>query len=121
MANSRSVAFRLIGTLRDEGSLLSAGVAVPVRYQICVIQRGTNEVATGEIEGVFNARTVKRGPARLKLADGHTVVVSLSDGSPDLAAFEADRAGAAYCHALWAARDTQAAPEAETKGAAAVG
>ena len=118
MANNRSVAFKLIGTLRDKGTLLAAGVAVPVTYQIGVIQRGISEIATGEIEGVFNPRTAKRGPARLRLADGHTMMVTLSNGSADLVAIEADKAGAAYCHALWAARDGDA-PQANPEGAAA--
>jgi hypothetical protein len=108
MANARSVAFKLIGTLRDSGTLLSAGAAVPVTYQIGLVQRGSMELATGEIEGKFSPKMVRRGPARLTLADGHTVVVTLSNGSADLAAIEADKTGAAYCHALWAARDANA-------------
>lgn len=116
MRTNRSVAFRLVGTLREQGTLMSGRTTTPVRYQIGVIQRGVSDLATGEAEGKLTPKTARDGPAKLVLADGHTINITLSEGSADVVAFEADTAGAAYCHALWAAREAPAAaPATEEK------
>jgi len=104
MRNSRGGPLRLLGTLRGEGKLLVAAAQIPVQYQVDLFTRGAILIATGEVEGRLSPLRGKPGAVRLRLEDGCIIEIKLTEVNADLAAFEAEEAGAKYCHDLGAGR-----------------
>ena len=92
MRPSVSGPLRLAATLRGKGVLLwgKQGQA-PVSYAVDVYRQGPSQVANGDVRGDL-ARLAGRAPtdARLRLANGEEVRVSLADIDVDMASIEVE-------------------------------
>ncbi len=116
MRNSRGGPLRLLATLRGDGALLSARSPIEVRYQVDLFTRGAVLIATGEVEGRLAPLRGKQEGFRLRLEDGCVINIKLNEVNVDLAAFEADEAGAKYCHDLNAGGPPAAPVEGSVAG-----
>jgi hypothetical protein len=82
-------AMKLIGSLRGEGALLSSAGETPVTYQLDVFEGGQGRSGSGTVDGDMPAFAEDADMnAKLRMADGRTILVSLQAADEQGAMFD---------------------------------
>ena len=83
-------AMKFLGSLRGQGVLLSEGGEAPVAYQLDVFEGGAGRSGSGSVDGAMPpASEDGAAEARLRLADGRELAVTLGSMDEGGALFEA--------------------------------
>lgn len=82
-------AMKLVGSLRGQGLLTSSAGETAVSYQLDVFQGGQGRSGSGTLDGPMPAFAEDADmEARLRMADGRTILVSLQAVDEDGAMFD---------------------------------
>lgn len=85
----RGPPLKFLGALRGEGVLISAAGETAVSYQVDVFQGGSGRTGSGTLDGVMlDSPDEAGGDARLRLADGRELPITLQGVNEAGAMFE---------------------------------
>jgi hypothetical protein len=83
-------AMKMLGSLRGQGALISVAGETPVSYQLDVFQGGQGRSGSGTLDGAMPTFDEDANmDAKLRMADGRTILVSLQAVDEDGAMFDA--------------------------------
>ena len=79
---------KFLGSLRGEGSLVTAGRRTPVTYQLDQYEGASGRTGNGAIEAPRGLDAAAGDQARLRLEDGREIAVTLQETDAEGAVFE---------------------------------